>query len=215
VCGANALPEQYRSERPDGAYEVTIWRCPNNARKPTRTELLVGKKLTGHPIHKTEVRIENVPRLTPEKLAELKARIEAAPITKQKLSLAIGKTGNYVNTMFCRGDVSEEGLALIERKLEELEQPTPELEQPTPERQEAGEQASHPCPPVPEAPCEASTPPGGQPAHPLPGKEKPCPYELAKQLEEVIFHLHQADPDATKLVDYAMARAAQRAGIEW
>ncbi len=65
VCGADAYTEQYRSERPDGVYTVTVWRCPNNARKLTRRELLADKKPrpNTHPAHRTEERTHEVPKL--------------------------------------------------------------------------------------------------------------------------------------------------------
>lgn len=65
VCGADAYTEQYRSERPDGVYAVTVWRCPNNARRLTRRELLADKKPhpNTHPAHRTEERTDEMPKL--------------------------------------------------------------------------------------------------------------------------------------------------------
>lgn len=62
ACGERATVETYRSTRPgEGEFLITQWRCPNVAKRLTRTQLLLGKKPKQgtHPMHKVEQKIES------------------------------------------------------------------------------------------------------------------------------------------------------------
>lgn len=207
TCGLSAGVESFESDRPDGRYLVTLYRCPNAL---TTTRPKPGRppkpKPGRHPIFRTEERLDDMPKLAQTERDALRSEKKRKQIPSQAIAIQVGTSKNSIDAILSGASASTERLEAIRDAIKFHPEPSsdhsvePNKEIPPPV---FSEQAA-PAPEVPVQP-EPEQIPTPSPLPNLPTMEEldalipPIDVQLRQAADELRHRVLELEQDNAKL----------------